>query len=72
MVFLLLITGCDNKDYTKESPFGNSVYIDAAESEGYSYFTFNNLKQDGQQQISAVLALPAEQDIDVSFRTDLH
>ena len=30
-------------------------------------FTFNNLKQDGQQQISVVLAYPAEQDIDVSF-----
>lgn len=36
MVFLLLITGCDNKDYTKESPFGNSVYIDVAKVKGYS------------------------------------
>ena len=70
MVFLLLITGCDNKDYTKESPFGNSVYIDAAKVKDIANFTFNNLKQDGQQQISAVLAYPAEQDIDVSFRTD--
>lgn len=70
MVFLLLITGCDNKDYTKESPFGNSVYIDVAKVKDIANFTFNNLKQDGQQQISAVLAYPAEQDIDVSFRTD--
>ena len=42
MVFLLLITGCDNKDYTKESPFGNSVYIDAAKVKDIANFTFNN------------------------------
>ena len=70
MVFLLVITGCDNKDYSKESPFGNSVYIDAAKVKDMANFTFNNLKQDGQQQISAVLAYPAEQDIDVNFRVE--
>lgn len=70
MVFLLVIIGCDNKDYSKESPFDNSVYIDVAEVKDMTSFTFNNLKQDGQQQISAVLAYPAEQDIDVIFRVE--
>lgn len=70
MVFLLVITGCDNKDYSKESPFGNSVYIDVAKVKDMTNFTFNNLKQDGQQQIAAVLAYPAEQDIDVNFRVE--
>lgn len=70
VVLLLWVTACDNKDYSKDSPFGNSVYIDAAKVKDVANFTFNNMKQTGEQQISAVLAYPAGQDIDVSFQAD--
>lgn len=70
VVLLLWVTACDNKDYGKDSPFGNSVYIDAAKVKDVANFTFNNMKQTGEQQISAVLAYPAGQDIDVSFQAD--
>lgn len=70
-VFLLLsMTGCDNKDYSKDSPFGNSVYINAAKVKDVAIFTFNNVKQVGEQQLSAELAFPAEQDINVNFQVD--
>ena len=67
---LLLVTACDNKDYSKDSPFDNTVYIDAAIVKDIANFTFNNLRQTGQQTISAVLAYPSEQDINVSFQAD--
>lgn len=70
VVFLLSVMGCDNKDYSQDSPFGNSVYIDAAKVKDVANFTFNKVKETGQQQISAVLAYPAEEDIDVSFKAE--
>ena len=36
IILLLLVAACDNKDYSKASPFDNAVYIDAAKSEGCS------------------------------------
>ena len=68
IILLLLVAACDNKDYSKASPFDNAVYIDAAKVKDVANFTFNNLKQTGQQELSAVLAYPAEQDIDVNFQ----
>ncbi len=70
VILLLLMTGCDNKDYSKDSPFDNSVYIDVAKVKDMANFTFNNVKQTGEQQISAVLAYPAEQDINVNFQVE--
>lgn len=70
IVFLLSVTACDNKDYSKDSPFDNSVYIDAAKVKDVANFTFNNIKQTGEQQISAVLAYPTEQDINVNLQVD--
>lgn len=70
IVFLLSVTACDNKDYSKDSPFDNSVYIDAAKVKDVANFTFNNVKQTGEQQISAVLAYPTEQDINVNLQVD--
>lgn len=69
-IVLLLGMACDNKDYSKDSPFDNSVYIDAAKVKDVANFTFNNVKETGEQQISAVLAYPAEQDISVNFQVD--
>lgn len=66
----LSVTACDNKDYSKNSPFDNSVYIDAAKVKDVANFTFNNIKETGQQELSAELAYPAEQDIDVSFQAE--
>lgn len=70
LVLLLSMFSCDNKDYSKDSPFDNGVYIDAAEVKDVANFTFNNLKQTAQQQISAVLTYPSVQDIEVNFRVD--
>ena len=72
IILLLLVAACDNKDYSKASPFDNAVYIDAAKVKDVANFTFNNLKQTGQQELSAVLAYPAEQDIDVNFQVVLN
>lgn len=66
----LSVTACDNKDYSKDSPFDNTIYIDAAKVKDIANFTFNNLKETGQQELSAELAYPAEQDIDVNFQAD--
>ena len=70
VALLLSVTACDNKDYSKDSPFGNSVYIDAAKVKDVANFTFNNVTQTGSQQISAVLAYPSSQDIEVDFQAD--
>lgn len=69
-ILFLLVTACDNKDYSKDSPFDNAVYIDAAKVKDVANFTFNNIKETGQQELSAILAYPAEQDIDVNFQAD--
>lgn len=70
VISFLLATGCDNKDYSKDSPFDNAVYIDAAQVKDVSNFTFNNTVETGQREIAAMLAYPAGQDVDVSFRAD--
>ncbi len=67
---LLSVSACDNKDYSNDSPFDNSVYIDAAKVKDVANFTFNNVTATGQQQISAVLAYPTDQDIEVDFQAD--
>lgn len=69
-VFLLLVTACDNKDYSSDSPFDNGVYIDAASVKDVANFTFNNVKETGEQEISAVLAYPTGQDVNVNFQVD--
>lgn len=66
----LSVTACDNKDYSNDSPFDNTVYINAAKVKDIANFTFNNLKETGQQELSAELAYPAGQDIDVNFQAD--
>lgn len=67
---LLSVVSCDNKDYSNDSPFDNVVYIDAAELKDVTNFTFNRTIADGQKEISAVLAFPADADINVSFKVE--
>ena len=67
---LLSVTACDNKDYSKDSPFDNAVYIDAAKVKDVANFTFNNTKETGQLVLSAELAYPIERDVDVTFKVD--
>lgn len=67
---LLSFASCDNKDYSNDSPFDNVVYLDAAELKDVSNFTFNRTIETGQQVISAQLARPATEDIDVSIKVD--
>lgn len=70
VALLISVTTCDNKDYSKGSPFNNTVHIDAAKVKDVANFTFNNVKETGKQEISAMLAYPASQDIDVNFQVD--
>ena len=42
---LLSAVSCDNKDYNNASPFDNVVYIDAAELQDVSNFTFTRKKE---------------------------
>ena len=67
---LLSAVSCDNKDYNNASPFDNVVYIDAAELQDVSNFTFNRTIADGKKEISAVLAFPTDADINVSFKAE--
>lgn len=67
---LLSATACDNKDYSKDSPFANAVYIDVAKVKDMATFSFNNTKETGKQSLSAELAYPAEQDVNVFFEAD--
>ena len=46
---LLSAVSCDNKDYNNASPFDNVVYIDAAELQDVSNFTFNRTIADGKK-----------------------
>lgn len=67
---LLCATGCDNKDYSNASPFDNVVYLDAAKLKDVSNFTFNRTIETGQKEISALLARPAGEDINVGIKVD--
>lgn len=55
---LLLVTACDNKDYSKDSPFDNTVYIDAAIVKDIANFTFNNLRQTGPADNLCGIGIP--------------
>ena len=70
IVALLLATGCDNKDYSEDSPFSNAVYIDAAKVKDVSNFTFNRILETDKKKISAVLAFPAGEDVTVGIGAD--
>ena len=67
---LLCAIGCDNKDYSNASPFDNVVYLDAAKLKDVSNFTFNRTIETGQKEISALLARPAGEDINVGIKVD--
>ena len=69
---LLSAVSCDNKDYNNASPFDNVVYIDAAELQDVSNFTFNRTIADGKKEISAVLAFPTDADINVISKQSRH
>lgn len=61
---------CDNKDYSNASPFDNVVYLDAAKLKNISNFTFNRTIETGRQVVSAQLARPAGNNIDVGIKAD--
>ncbi len=63
---LLPGAGC-RTDYTKDSPFENVVYIDAAQVKNLSQFTFNNVTETGSRSFAAALAYPVGQDVSVGI-----
>ena len=65
---LLLVVGCDNKDYSNDSPFDNVVYLDVAKLKDVSNFTFNRTIETGQQIVSAELSRPAADNIMLALR----
>ena len=67
---LLSVVGCDNKDYSNDSPIDNVVYLDVAKLKDVSNFTFNRTIETGQEIVSAELARPATNNIDVGIKVD--
>ena len=67
---LLSVVGCDNKDYSNDSPFDNVVYLDVAKLKDVSNFTFNRTIETGQQIVSAELSRPAADNINVGIKVD--
>lgn len=67
---LLSVAACDNKDYSNATPFGNVVYLDAAQQKDVASFTFNRLIETGQQTIAAQLSQPAGSDVNVGIIVD--
>ncbi len=65
-----LLAACGETDYTKDSPFENVVYIDAAQVKDLNQFTFNNVTETGARTLSATLAYPAGQDVSVGISAD--
>ena len=63
---LFMLDAC-RKDYTKDSPFENVVYIDAAQVKELSQFTFNNVTETGSRSLSAVMAYPNAGDVEVKI-----
>lgn len=70
MGMLVSVASCDNNDYSNSSPFDNVVYLDAAYTKDVSNFTFNRTIETGKQTISAQLAHPAGEAIEVSIKVD--
>ena len=66
VVSLFMLDAC-RKDYTKDSPFENVVYIDAAQVKELSQFTFNNVTETGSRSLSAVMAYPNAGDVEVKI-----
>ena len=42
---LLSVVGCDNKDYSNDSPFDNVVYLDVAKLKDYSCSVLPSYRQ---------------------------
>lgn len=66
VVSLFMLDAC-RKDYTKDSPFENVVYIDAAQVKELSQFTFNNVTETGSRSLAAVMAYPNNADVEVKI-----
>ena len=52
---LALLAACGERDYTKDSPFDNVVYIDAARVKELNQSTFNNVPETGSRTTAATL-----------------
>ena len=64
------LAGCDNQDYTEKSPFDNSVYLDAAAETEAVTMSFNKTVRHSSQELSAVLAYPAENEVTITLAVD--
>lgn len=69
-LLLIGITACDSKDYRLDSPFDNVVYLNVAETQSVDNFTFKRTLDTGRKEIAAVLAFPADNDVNVNFAVD--
>lgn len=70
LMFITVLTACDNKDYRLDSPFDNVVYLNVAEIKNVDNFTFKRTLDTGKKEIAAVLAFPSDNDVNVSFAVD--
>lgn len=65
-----LFVACKNNDYLTDPTFGNVVYLDVAQINNENYFIFKRTLESTTKELSAMLAFPADRDVDVSIAVD--
>lgn len=70
LILLFAVVACDNSDYSKDSPFDNSVYLSMAEKKASEMMTFNKTIETMDRSFTARLAYPASKDVTVQLAVD--
>lgn len=66
---IAVISAC-TKNYDKESPFSNVVYLDVASKAEVNNFTFKNTLEDATKTVSAMLAFPSDKEVKAKIAVD--
>lgn len=67
---LLVLSACDNTDYSKRSPFDNSAYLNVAAINNVQSFTFNRKVTEQTKAFAAKLSYPVGHDVMVNFKIE--
>ena len=67
---LLVLSACDNTDYSKRSPFDNSAYLNVAAINNVQSFTFNRKVTEQTKAFAAKLSYPVGHDVTVNFKIE--
>lgn len=70
LLIVILVVGCDNTDYSNKAPFDNAAYLDVAYSKPAENVTFKKTITQQKKPFSAVLAYPADAEVQVDFKVE--